>query len=67
MKYLTNWKAKHKVFPEGQYVVLVTKNYEESYRFSSYEEAEAYADQLVYGGAGLNNVHIVTWEDYNAN
>lgn len=67
MKYLTNWKAKHMSQPDWQYVVIVTKNYEESFKFLNYEEAEAYADDLVYAGVGLNNVNIVTWEDYNAN
>ena len=62
-KYLTEWKQKHQSF--WKFVVIVDKYDKQIMKFKSYEEAEKRADELVLAGTGLNNVHIMKWEDYN--
>jgi aryl carrier-like protein len=63
MRYLTEWKKKHQ---HWKFVVIVNKYDEQVFRFTTYEEAEKRADEFVLLGAGLDNVHIMKWEDYNA-
>jgi hypothetical protein len=63
-KCLTEWKQKHQSF--WKFVVIVDKYDKQIMKFKSYKEAEKRADELVLGGAGINNVHIMKWEDYNA-